>query len=54
MKGQNCADTVGFLNSTHLPLLLEKDKPKDMKDLSEEAIIALRQNFSQPGKLILI
>jgi hypothetical protein len=33
---------------------LEKEKPKNTKDLSEEAVVALRQNLSQPGKLILI
>jgi hypothetical protein len=32
---------------------LEKDKPKDSKDLSEEAITAMKQNLSQPGKLII-
>ena len=45
-KGENCADTVGHLNHVPLPIHLEKDKPKDTKDLSEEAIVALRQNLS--------
>jgi len=30
------------LNHVPLPLLLEKDKPKDLKDLPQEAIIALK------------
>lgn len=41
-KGENCADIFGDLSSTPLPLKLEKNKPKDKKDLSEEAVIAIR------------
>lgn len=52
-QGENCADVVGDLNSTPLPLKLEKNKPKDKKDLSEEAVNAMRQNLSQPGKVIV-
>jgi len=40
--GENCADVIGHLNSTPLPLKLEKNKPKDKKDLSEEAVVAIR------------
>jgi hypothetical protein len=34
------------LNSIPIPLYLEKDKPRHEKDLTDEGVIALRQNLS--------
>lgn len=51
-RGENCAN-IRDLNSNPLPLLLEKNKPKIKKDLAEEQLIAIRQNLSQPGKVIV-
>jgi len=48
------------LNGTPLPIKLEKEKAKESKKskldkyAAEEVICALRQNLSQPGKLITV